>query len=59
MRRKGFGPPAHEALREKEVETIRKALETHRWNITETAQALGIARNTLHRKINRFNLRDS
>jgi two-component system NtrC family response regulator len=59
MRRKGFGPPAQEALREKEVETIRKALETHRWNITETAQALGIARNTLHRKINRFNLRDS
>ena len=59
MRRKGFGPPAQEALREKEVETIRKALETHRWNITETARALGIARNTLHRKINRFNLRDS
>jgi two-component system NtrC family response regulator len=59
MRRKGLGPPAQEALRDKEVETIRKALETHRWNITETARALGIARNTLHRKINRFNLRDS
>jgi two-component system NtrC family response regulator len=37
---------------------IKKALEQHRWNITEAAKSLGIARNTLHRKIKAFDLRN-
>jgi len=57
MRKKGLAPPANQGLKDTEVETIRKALDQHHWNITETARALGIARNTLHRKIKRFNLR--
>jgi two-component system NtrC family response regulator len=59
LRKKGMGPPAKPGLRETEVEMIRKSLEQHRWNITETARALGIARNTLHRKIKKLNLRHS
>lgn len=59
MRKKGLAlPAAGQGLKETELETIKIALEQHRWNITETAQALGIARNTLHRKIKSFNLRN-
>jgi two-component system NtrC family response regulator len=59
LRKKGMGPPTRPGLKETEVEMIRKSLEQHRWNITETARALGIARNTLHRKIKKLNLRSS
>lgn len=59
MRKRGLSPPASQGLKDTEVEVIRKALEQHRWNITETAKALGIARNTLHRKIKAFDLRTS
>jgi len=57
MRRKGLRPPDQD-LKSSEVDQIRRALEQHRWNITEAARALGIARNTLHRKINRYQLRE-
>ena len=58
MSRKGLAPPSPQELKASELETIRRALEQHRWNITEAARALGIARNTLHRKINKYGLRD-
>jgi two-component system NtrC family response regulator len=60
MRKRGICPPsASQGLRDTEVEMIKKALEQHRWNITEAAKSLGIARNTLHRKIKAFDLRHS
>lgn len=43
-------------LKESEAETIKKALGLHHWNITETARALGIGRNTLYRKIREFRI---
>jgi two-component system NtrC family response regulator len=43
-------------LKESEAETIKKALNLHQWNITETARALGIGRNTLYRKIKEFRI---
>ena len=39
-----------------EARVIREALETHRWNRTETAKALGIGRNTLWRKMKKYGL---
>ncbi|WP_321530033.1 sigma-54 dependent transcriptional regulator [uncultured Desulfuromonas sp.] len=57
MARKNMLPPSHQGLKDSEKETIQEALEQHRWNITETAKSLGIARNTLHRKIKKYNLR--
>ncbi len=59
MRQKGLAPSRRQGLKDTELETIRKALEQHRWNITEAAKTLGIARNTLHRKINKYDLRNS
>ncbi len=56
MRKKGIGPPAQRGLKDTEAETIKKALEQYRWNISETAKALGIGRNTLYRKIRQFGL---
>ena len=58
MRGKGL-KAADQDLKAAEVEQIRRALEQHHWNISEAARALGIARNTLHRKINKYRLRDS
>jgi len=57
MRRRGLRPPDQD-LKSSEVDQIRRALDQHRWNITEAAKALGIARNTLHRKINKYQLRE-
>jgi two-component system NtrC family response regulator len=58
MRKRGIAPPsACQGLKDTEVEMIKKALERHHWNITEAAKSLGIARNTLHRKIKAFDLR--
>jgi two-component system NtrC family response regulator len=59
MSRKGVRPPAGRGLQASETETIRLALEQNRWNITEAARSLGIARNTLHRKIKKYRLRES
>ena len=56
MRKKGISPPPQRGLKDTEVETIKKALEQHRWNISETAKALGIGRNTLYRKIKEYGL---
>lgn len=56
MRDKGLKPPQNKILKESEVESIKKTLEEKRWNITATAKALGIARNTLHRKIKLYGL---
>ena len=56
MRDKGLKPEQNRILKESEAETIKKALEDHRWNITAAAKALGIARNTLHRKIKLYGL---
>lgn len=57
LRKRGVSTSVSQGLKDNEVEMIRKALEQHRWNITEAAKALGIARNTLHRKIKAFDLR--
>lgn len=56
LRKKGIAQPSPRGLKETEAATIKKALEQHRWNVSETAKALGIARNTLHRKIKQFDL---
>ena len=55
MQKKGIGP-AHGGLKDTEGQTIKKALDQYQWNITDTARALGIARNTLYRKIKEFGL---
>ncbi len=41
-------------IAEKEAITI--ALKDHRWNVTSTAQALNMSRNTLYRKLNKHGL---
>ena len=53
------GPPIGPSLREMERHHIREILEQHRWNITRAANALGINRVTLHKKIKRYNLERS
>ncbi|HEY6839084.1 MAG TPA: sigma-54 dependent transcriptional regulator [Geobacteraceae bacterium] len=58
MRDRGMDTPPPRGLKETEADTIRKALEKYRWNITESAKALGIGRNTLYRKIRQFNLQE-
>ena len=55
MQNKGIAPPRR-GLKETEAETIGKTLDQYRWNITDTAKALGIARNTLYRKIKEFGI---
>jgi len=57
MRTKGLKPPQSRILKESEAETIKKTLEENRWNITASAKVLGIARNTLHRKMKLYGLR--
>ena len=59
MSRKGLVQAANRGLRDTEEQTIKKALEQCRWNITETAKVLGIGRNTLYRKIKQYNLLNS
>jgi DNA-binding NtrC family response regulator len=43
-------------LAEAEQQQIRQALDQHNWNIGQTADALGIHRNTLHNKIKEYSL---
>jgi transcriptional regulator with PAS, ATPase and Fis domain len=53
-------PPANASggsLNEVENEMIKKALAANRGNILATAQQLGIARNTLYRKIKRYDIK--
>jgi len=54
-------PPAAEsspsaALREAECAALLRELERMRWNISRTADALGISRNTLYRKIHKHRI---
>jgi two-component system NtrC family response regulator len=58
MRKKGLSSAGSEALRDSEAASIKRTLLQHRWNITEAARALGIARNTLHRKIKKYGLQN-
>jgi transcriptional regulator of acetoin/glycerol metabolism len=44
------------ALRDAECAALLKELERMHWNISRTAQALGISRNTLYRKIHKHNI---
>ena len=55
MRKKGIVPTRYD-LKETEAETIREALAQYDGNITEAARALGIARNTLYRKMKELDL---
>ena len=56
IRSQGGSASPLQRLTETEEDAIRKALALHHWNITETARALGIGRNTLYRKIKQFNI---
>jgi two-component system response regulator HydG len=53
------GSPIGPSLREMENHHIRKILDQHQWNITRAADALGINRVTLHKKIKRYHLAKS
>jgi transcriptional regulator of acetoin/glycerol metabolism len=44
------------ALREAECAALLRELERMRWNISRTAQTLGISRNTLYRKIHKHRI---
>jgi transcriptional regulator with PAS, ATPase and Fis domain len=43
-------------LEDMEKQTILRSLIAHQWNKTQTAKALGIAKSTLHAKINQYEL---
>jgi transcriptional regulator of acetoin/glycerol metabolism len=45
-----------DALRDAECAALLRELERMHWNISRTAQALGISRNTLYRKIHKHNI---
>ncbi|WP_305043215.1 sigma-54-dependent transcriptional regulator [Geoalkalibacter sp.] len=47
----------HRDLQATEIAALRAALDLSRWNISAAARQLGIGRNTLHRKINKYGLR--
>jgi transcriptional regulator of acetoin/glycerol metabolism len=51
----GEGSPSA-ALREAECAALLRELERMRWNISRTAQTLGISRNTLYRKIHKHRI---
>ncbi|WP_052409840.1 sigma-54-dependent Fis family transcriptional regulator [Paraburkholderia oxyphila] len=40
-----------------EREALMGLLDTHRWNVSEVANALGVTRNTLYRKMRRVNIK--
>ncbi|HXA35566.1 MAG TPA: sigma-54-dependent Fis family transcriptional regulator [Steroidobacteraceae bacterium] len=48
--------PPSAALRDAECGALLRELERMHWNISRTAQALGISRNTLYRKIHKHNI---
>lgn len=37
-------------------EAMQQLLERHRWNITRVANELGVSRNTVYRKVERYRL---
>lgn len=54
-----FKPAASMELKEVEKEHIQRALALHNWNITKTAQSLGIDRNTLSKKVKKYHIERS
>jgi transcriptional regulator of acetoin/glycerol metabolism len=44
-------------LKRAEADALRQVLDDHRWHISKTAKVLGISRNTLYRKMDRFSIR--
>ncbi|OGK78947.1 MAG: Fis family transcriptional regulator [Candidatus Rokubacteria bacterium GWC2_70_16] len=52
------GQEGAESLREMERRHILKVLNDHDWNITRSAQALGIDRVTLYHKVKKYNLKE-
>ncbi|MEM9692710.1 MAG: sigma 54-interacting transcriptional regulator, partial [Myxococcota bacterium] len=51
-------PSPQQARANRDRDELRAALEAHRWNITKVAQALGVSRPTVYRKMDRYGLRD-
>lgn len=48
--------PVEVPLQNKESAVLLQALKQNHWNITQTANAMGICRATLYRKMNKFNI---
>ncbi|MEG8128933.1 helix-turn-helix domain-containing protein, partial [Xanthomonas hortorum pv. gardneri] len=48
--------PGRVALDQAERLVLQQQLERHRWNVSRTADALGISRNTLYRKLRKHGL---
>jgi transcriptional regulator of acetoin/glycerol metabolism len=48
---------ASDTLPEMERQMLLRALEGHRWNVTRAARALGVSRDTLRYRIEKFQLR--
>lgn len=49
-------PGETDPLRSAEHQVIQASLESHDWNVSRTAEALGMSRNTLYRKLRRHGL---
>ena len=49
--------PLKQARANFEREHIQRALQAHDWNVSRTAESLGIERSHLHRKIKELNIR--
>jgi len=47
---------ADSPLEAAERDTLLRELEQHRWNITKTAERLGVSRNTLYRKLKKYGI---
>ena len=52
------GRSLKQALESPERQIIREVLESHNWNRNDTAEALGINRTTLYKKMKRLGLED-
>ena len=49
--------PRIATLKEIEMEAIKSSVERNKWNMTTTAEELGISRMTLYRKLEQYGLR--
>ena len=54
--RSGGGAPRGETLDDVERATVERALREHAWNVTRAAQALGLTRQALYRRMEKFGL---
>jgi transcriptional regulator of acetoin/glycerol metabolism len=52
----GFDGSSFNALEQAERETLLQELELNHWNITNTAERLGMSRNTIYRKLKKFGI---